>query len=177
MWLILIIIAVVIVFVIYSNSDDSSEVKTGSSSSFNAVRDMYKGLSLGQKYAIYNFYDTLAECVTSYSAKQKVTATIRQTARELNISSTSADSRIKTYGAKDMVSNLKTLPRGAVLDSVFATAFGICSMASGTVHGGLDAKDVSLGLYSKILNEAGYSDDYIANSLKKTMALIGAFGR
>lgn len=190
MWLVIIaILGVVIWLAVSSSSSNTNPMRNDYSSpsrpsylsntpstneALEMIRDMFKDLSLNQRYAVYNFFDSLAQCVTSYSAKQKVQDRVRMAALELNINPSSADSRLQTYGLNDMFSNLGAIPKGAALDSIIATAYGISLMASGTVQG-RDAKQFAETVFVGSLKEAGFSEDFIAESLERTEAFMNAF--
>ncbi|MBR5085967.1 MAG: hypothetical protein IKX31_03055 [Muribaculaceae bacterium] len=190
MWLVIIaILGVVIWLAVSSSSSNTNPMRNDYSSpsrpsylsntpstneALEMIRDMFKDLSLNQRYAVYNFFDSLAQCVTSYSAKQKVQDRVRMAALELNINPSSADSRLQIYGLNDMFSNLGAIPKGAALDSIIATAYGISLMASGTVQG-RDAKQFAETVFVGSLKEAGFSEDFIAESLERTEAFMNAF--
>lgn len=188
MWFVIIAIIAVVIWLAIRSSNTNPTRNTYFSSSrtsnlsntpstnevFEMIQDLFKELSLNQRYAVYNFFDSLAQCVTSYSAKQKVQERVRMAAIELNINPSSADSRLQAYGLHDMFSNLGSIPKGAALDSIIATAYGISLMASGTVQG-RDAKQFAETVFIGSLKEAGFSEDFVAESLERTAAFMNAF--
>ncbi len=168
MWFFVILLIAIAVWLIVRNSSGT----TDSPESTNLIQDMFKDLTLNQRYAAYNFFDSLAECVTSFPAKQKVQERVRMAAIEFNIKSSNADDRLQTYGLEDMFRNLGSIPKGAALDSIIATAYGISLMASGIVQG-RDAKSFAHTVFIGTLTSAGFSQEFIKNSLEKTAALMG----
>lgn len=172
-----IIIIGVVLYLIFKPKENARSIKTPSipSEVLDACRDMYKDLSLKQKYSIYNFLDGLAQVAAqTTSAKNKITPQVHMTAQYLNISPASADNFLNQNGIEDMAKTIGTLPKGAVLDSTIATAFGIVMSAEGRLPDGRSAKDFAMTVFQGTLEIAGFTEEEIEASLNKTAAFMSA---
>ena len=139
------------------------------------IRKLFQDLNINQRYAAYNFFDALGQCAQTRTERQKVNERIQMAALELNINPLDADNRINSYGVGDLCYHLGNIPKGAALDSIIATAYGISLMAKGSINGH-DASRVAQNIFFSTLLEAGFSEDFISSSLEKTAAIMNTFG-
>lgn len=184
MWIVILIIGIIaiIVYNSWAHEKDMQKIKRKqgtpelSSEAKALMNDFYKDFTKGQRYAYYNLLSSLAECHTSSSleTKRKVAFTIRQTAQCLNISEDQADVYIHQNGVEELCRQIASIPKGAQLDSLISTAFGIASTAEGYVRG-MKANEMALTILLKTFEKAGISEDYITDSLEKTALMVSKF--
>lgn len=184
MWIAIIIIGIIaiVVFVSRAREKDMQKIKRMQRTpelTFEAkalMKDFYKDFTKGQRYAYYNLLSTLEECHASSSleTKMKVAFTVRQTAQYLNISEDQADVYIHQNGVEELCRQIASIPKGAQLDSLISTAFGIASSAEGYLKG-MKANEMALTIMLKTFEKAGITEDYITNSIEKTALMASKF--
>lgn len=183
-WVTLIVIAIVIIIAYNGRAHDKEIAKLQKTNGTpeltveakNLMSDFHKDLNKAQRYAYYNVLSTLAETHenSSYATKNKVDVTLRQTAQFLNISADQADAYLRQNGVEECCKQLGSIPKGAQLDSIISTAFGIAQAAEGQLNG-MKANEYALTIMLKIFEEAGISEEEITESLKKTALLASKF--
>ena len=187
MWIVFLIIGIIgiIAVIVYNSRTHEKDMQKNNrkqetpeltSDAKVLMNDFYKDFTTGQRYAYYNLLSSLAECHASSSTvtKRKVAFTVRQTAQCLNISEDQADVYIHQNGVDELCRQIASIPKGAQLDSLISTAFGIASSAEGYVQG-MKANEMALTIMMKTFEEAGISEDEITDSLEKTTLLASKF--
>lgn len=184
MWIIVLIIGIIVVIAYNSKAHqkdlDKIQGKKGTPEltpeAKNLMSDFHKDLTKGQRYAYYNLLSTLEECHEHSSSvtKNKVAFTLRQTAQFLNISADHADAYLRQNGVDELCAQLGSIPKGAQLDSIISTAFGIAICAEGRING-MMAKEMALTILQKVFEEAGISEQELTHSLEKTALLTSKF--
>lgn len=186
MWIVVLIIIIGIIAIIVNNSHahekDMQKINRKqrapelTSDAKTLMNDFYKDFTRGQRFAYYNFLSAIAEFHASSSSvtKREVAIIVRQTAQHLNISEDQADVYIHNNGIDELCRQIASIPKGAQLDSLISTAFGIASSAEGYVQG-MKANEVAFTIMMKTLEEAGISEDYVTNSLEKTALITSKF--
>ena len=184
MWIVILIIGIIAVIVYNSRAHEKDMQKINrkngtpelTSEAKTLMNDFYKDFTKGQRYAYYNLLSSLAECHASSSSatKRKVAFTVRQTAQCLNISEDQADVYIHQNGVDELCRQIASIPKGAQLDSLISTAFGIASSAEGYMQG-MKANEMALTIMMKTFEEAGISEDDVTDSLEKTALIASKF--
>lgn len=184
MWIAILIVGVIaiILYNSHAHEKDMQKIKRKqgtpelTSEAKTLMNEFYKDFTTGQRYAYYNLISSLAECHASSSAaiKSKVAFTVRQTAQCLNISEDQADVYIHQNGVTELCRQIASIPKGAQLDSIISTAYGIASTAEGYMQG-MKANEMALTIMLKTFEEAGISEKYIKDSLEKTALLTSKF--
>ena len=179
MWIVVLIIGILAIIIYNSRAHDKEirEIhKKGTPELTPQAKELMSDFHKDFTKAYYNLLSTLSELHenSSFSTKNKVNFTLRQTAQFLNISADQADAYMHQHGAGELCEQLASIPKGAQLDSIISTAFGIAAATEGTIQG-QKANEFALSLLLKIFDKAGISEDEVTASVEKTALLAQKF--
>lgn len=184
MWIIFLIIGVIGIIIYNSNTykkdlNRLNKVKGTpelTPEAKNIMSEFHKDFTMGQRYAYYNLLSTISETHANSSQiiKNQVNYTLRQTAQFLNVSPDQAEAYLRINGVEELCKQLASIPKGAQLDSIISTAYGMASAAQGYIYG-VKANEYAIYILLQTFERAGISEDDIVSSVEKIHLFASKF--